>query len=133
MEINSPGADHDSLIIPYSDVERDQLADLERRFDRRESWPDDRSWNTPSIMLEALNYMSEQEHPPVVIANHPSRSMLIPGNYGLYDPAELRAWNDAAPNDAIGMQAHQDTRPRNWSNLLEEPTGHNPRWEDLIK
>lgn len=103
MEINSPGADHASLIIPYSDLERDQLADLERRFDRRESWPDDRSRNNPSIMLEALNYMSKQEYPPVVIANHPSRSMLIPGNYGLYDPAELRAWNDAAPNVAIGM------------------------------
>ena len=103
MELNSPGADHASLIIPHSDREREQLADLELRFDRREAWPDDRSRNDPEKMLQALKYMSKQKHPPLVIANHPSRSMLMPGQYGLYNPAELRGWNDTAPNVAIGM------------------------------
>ena len=54
-------------------------------------------------MLEALATMAKLEHRPVVIANHPSRSATDVGVYGLYDPAELRNWNDRAPEVATGM------------------------------
>jgi len=40
----------------------------------------------------------------VVIAHHPSRSGAAPGEYGLTTPAELRDWNDAAPEVAVGME-----------------------------
>jgi hypothetical protein len=41
--------------------------------------------------------------PPVVIANHPSRSARGLGEYGLDAPAEFRDWNDTAPEVAVGM------------------------------
>ena len=55
-------------------------------------------------MIEALEFMGELERPPVVIAHHPSRSAREVGGYGLDRPEELRAWNDAAPEVAVGME-----------------------------
>ena len=54
-------------------------------------------------MIEALSAMRQLAQPPIVIANHPSRSATAYGKYGLYEPRELRRWNDTAPNIAIGM------------------------------
>ena len=54
-------------------------------------------------MIEALRAMRALPVPPVVIANHPSRSAPGPGVYGTYSPAELRLWNDTAPEVAVGM------------------------------
>ena len=54
-------------------------------------------------MLAALEEMGAAELPPIVIANHPSRSGTSSKRYGRYEPAELRAWNDAAPNVAVGF------------------------------
>jgi hypothetical protein len=54
-------------------------------------------------MLEALRVMDSLPEKPIVIANHPSRSARGLGDYGLYDPAELRDWNDRAPDVATGM------------------------------
>ena len=55
-------------------------------------------------MIEALRYMRGMEAPPVVIANHPSRSATGVGVYGKYTPSEFRNWNDTAPHVAIGME-----------------------------
>jgi hypothetical protein len=55
-------------------------------------------------MLEALRAMRAQTPRPIVIVNHPSRSATAVGVYGLNDPAELRDWNDAAPEVAVGME-----------------------------
>ena len=74
MEFDTPGADHSSLIIPHTPDERDVLEGIESRFAKHEPWPSDPSWNTEPRMLEALRHMREIEQPPVVIANHPSRS-----------------------------------------------------------
>lgn len=104
MELDTPGADHSSLIIPRTDNERDALRDIESRFSKREPWPADLSWDAEPRMLEALRFMKETAAPPVVIANHPSRSAADVGVYGQDRPAELRDWNDAAPNVAIGME-----------------------------
>lgn len=104
MELDTPAGDHSSLIMPRTDGEREQLRDLESRFSRREAFPNDPARNTEPKMLEALRYMRAQNTPPVVIANHPSRSAKDVGVYGLYDPAEFRNWNDTAPNVAIGME-----------------------------
>ena len=55
-------------------------------------------------MLEALAHMKSLPAPPVVIANHPSRSATGVGVWGLYEPREFRAWNDLAPKVAVGME-----------------------------
>lgn len=103
LELNTPGGDHSSLIVPHGPDEAERLFDLESRFDRREAYPADPTRDTEAKMLEALEAMDSGARKPVVIANHPSRSRAEDGAYGDYDPAELRAWNDTAPDVAVGM------------------------------
>lgn len=103
MELNPPGADHASLIIPKSPDEAAQLEALESGFDRYNEWPIDPARNDEKRMLTALETMAKMKHKPVVIANHPSRSATDLGEYGLDDPAELRGWNTSAPDVAVGM------------------------------
>jgi len=72
MEFNTPGADHTSLIIPHSEGEGTILADIERRFDRRDAFPVDPERNTEAKMLEALTHMS-------TLADHSSLQTIPPG------------------------------------------------------
>ena len=104
MEFDTPGADHSSLIIPHTPRERDVLEDIESRFAKREPWPADPGRDAEPRMLEALRHMRQVETPPVVIANHPSRSATGTGQWGQDRPGELRDWNDTAPKVAIGME-----------------------------
>ena len=104
MELDTPGADHSSLIIPHTPQERDVLEHIESRFAKHEPWPADPAWDTEPRMLEALRHMREIDAPPVVIANHPSRSAKGPSQWGHDRPGELRDWNDTAPKVAIGME-----------------------------
>ncbi len=104
MEFDTPGADHSSMIIPHSDLERSLLRDIESRFSKRDAFPRDPSRDTEPKMLEALAYLRGVQTPPVVIANHPSRSAKELGGYGQDRPAEFRDWNDTAPKVAIGME-----------------------------
>lgn len=103
MEFDTPGADHSSLIIPHTHDESKRLFDIESQFAKREPHPSDDLWNTEPRMLEALDFMLSYPDKPIVIANHPSRSANDLGEYGLYDPKELRNWNDRAPEIAVGM------------------------------
>ncbi len=103
MEFDSPGADHASLIIPRTADEAGDLFEIESRFAREEPWPPDSTWDSESRMVEALTHMRALDNPPVLIANHPSRSAPDVGQYGLYHPAEFRRWNDTAPDVAVGM------------------------------
>ena len=103
MELNTPGGDHSSLIVPHGPDEAERLYDLESRFDRRDAHPVDPTRDSESQMIEALRTMNRLERKPVVIANHPSRSAPEGGGYGDYEPAELRNWHDTAPDVAIGM------------------------------
>lgn len=112
MELNSPGADHSSVIIPAGDGEAERLHAIEHGFDSKEVFPVDPSRNAEPKMIEALRAMDAQSPKPVVIAHHPSRSATGLGEYGLTTPSELRSWNDAAPEVAIGMEGapgHQAT------------------------
>ena len=74
-------------------------------------------------MIDALRTMKDLGDKPVVIANHPSRSAEGLGEYGDTEPRELRNWNDAAPDIAVGMEGapgHQagplseNSAPRGW-------------------
>jgi len=104
MELNTPGADHSSIIIPAGPNEADRLASFELRFDAKEVFPLDPARNEESKMLEALKAADAQVPKPIVIAHHPSRSANALGQYGLTTPRELRRWNDTAPEVAIGME-----------------------------
>jgi len=104
MELDTPGAEHSSVIVPNNSAERDVLFGIESQYNRRESWPADPSRDTEARMVDALTYMSKIPAPPVVIANHPSRTATAVGQYGLVSPGELRNWNDAAPKVAVGME-----------------------------
>jgi len=114
MEFDVPGGEHASLILPTDASERATLRDIESRFGKREAFPADPSRNTKPNMLEALRYMAGLPVPPVLIANHPSRTATGYGEWGLHTPAEYQAWQEAAPNVVIGMEGapgHQAARP----------------------
>jgi hypothetical protein len=104
MEFDTPAGDHSSLIIPWSSDEREQLRELEAQWSRRDAHPQDPARDTEERMLGALQQMREQRRPPVLIANHPSRSAASEQQYGRYEPREFRAWNDLAPQVAVGME-----------------------------
>ncbi len=104
MEFDTPGGDHSSIIVPHSHDEADHLHELESRFNSREPWPTDISWNQESRTLEALRVMDSLPKKPLLFAHHPARSADSVGVYGRYDPAEFRAWNDLAPEVAVGME-----------------------------
>jgi len=128
MEFDTPGADHSSLIVPHSEDEAEHLASIESRFAKREPWPANPEWDTEPRMLEALRAMRELPQAPIVIAHHPSRSAPGLGEYGQTAPAELRGWNDVAPDIAIGMEGspghqagwQQQPRPGNRSAAIAE-------------
>jgi len=103
MELNTPGADHSTVMIAHTHDEREHLHEIESTYDSREAWPLDPGRNTEARMLEALQLMDGFEAKPIVIANHPSRSARDLRVYGLDEPAELRGWNDTAPEVAVGM------------------------------
>ena len=104
MEFDTLGADHSSLIIPLHEREALDLYEIERRFSKREPWPADPTWDSQSRMTAALKFMQTLDKPPLVIAHHPSRSARGFGKYGMTEPSELRAWNDTAPDIAVGME-----------------------------
>jgi len=112
MEFDTPGADHSSIIVPAGDGEAERLREIEHGYSSREAWPRDDARNTEDRMLAALQALDAQQPKPVLFAHHPSRSAKELGEYGLTTPAELRNWNDTAPEVAIGMEGapgHQAT------------------------
>lgn len=114
MEFDVPGGEHASLILPTDQAERATLCDIESRFGKREAFPADPSRNTKARMIEALRYMAALPVPPVLIANHPSRTATGYGEWGQHTPAEYQAWQKAAPGVVAGMEGapgHQAARP----------------------
>lgn len=104
MEFDTPGADHSSFIIPHSHHESQTLYEIEHRYSKREVYPRDSTRDTEAKMIEALQFVKTLPLLPVHIAHHPSRSASDLGVYGATDPAELRRWNDTAPQVSVGME-----------------------------
>ncbi|WP_440903376.1 phosphoesterase [Catenovulum sp. SX2] len=104
MEFDTPGARHSSLIVPHSHNEAEHLYQIEKQFNRREIYPDQPERDTEELMLQALKAMQQQSPQPLVFANHPGRTATELGVYTKVTPQELRAWNDTAPQVAIGME-----------------------------
>ncbi len=104
MELNMPGMDHHTLIIPRADFEASVLYDLESRFDANEAFPVDPSRRTETARVAALTYMASLPRLPLVFANHPSRSAKGLGQFGSTEPWEIRQGNDTAPEVYRGME-----------------------------
>jgi len=131
LELNTPAADHSSIIVPYTADESTVLQDLESRFDRLEKWTEEeeRERDQEDKMIEALKAMDQLAIKPLVFANHPARDAPSLGDFPLVEPRELRNWNDAAPDVAVGMEGapgHQagplsiEAAPRGW--YFDHPT-----------
>jgi hypothetical protein len=105
LEMNMPGMDHHTLILPAGDDELSMLFEIERRFDAYEVWPRDPARQTEAARLAALAYMQQLARPPLVFANHPARSAGGLGKWNLDEPDELRQNMDAAPDVYRGMEA----------------------------
>ncbi len=104
MEFDTPGADHSSFIMPHSHHESEDLYEIEHRYSKREAHPQDTTRDTEEKMIEALTFVKSLPLLPVHIAHHASRSATDLGVYGLTEPAELRDWNDTAPEVSVGME-----------------------------
>ena len=103
MEFDTPGGEHSTLIIPRTAEEGMQLFEIESRFANEDAFPHDPSRNREENMLAALRWMQQYDPKPLVIVNHPGRSMQQ-GRYTKYTPDELRRWNYTAPDIAVGME-----------------------------
>ncbi|MET1756118.1 phosphoesterase [Novosphingobium sp. RD2P27] len=115
MEFDVPGGEHATLILPLDIDERDTLREIESRFGKREAFPPDPARNTKPRMMEALRYMARLPNPPVLIANHPSRTAPGRRQWGLHTPQEFHQWHQTAPHVAIGMEGapgHQAAKPK---------------------
>lgn len=104
MELNMPGMDHHTVIIPNGADEWRILFNIESQFDSNEAWPVDPARNTEVAAFRALTYMNGLLRLPVLFANHPSRSATGLGEYGMTSPRELRNNNDLAPQVYLGME-----------------------------
>ena len=106
MELNMPGMDHHTLIIPRAEDEASVLYEIESRFDANEDWarPPDPRRQSAQLRRQALAHMQGLERLPILFANHPSRSAEAIGVYGRDEPWELRENNDVAPDVYRGME-----------------------------
>jgi hypothetical protein len=104
MELNTPGGDHSSLIMPIFSGERDALLEIEATYDKNEVYPHDPARDDSGRMIDALRVMRGLSEMPLIFANHPLRSVTDTGLYRGHSPTELRSWNDAAPDVAVGME-----------------------------
>ena len=106
MELNMPGMDHHTLIIPRAEDEASVLHEIESRFDANEDWtlPADPRRQSAGLRREALEHMQGLDRLPILFANHPSRSAQGIGRYGRDEPWEIRENNDLAPDVYRGME-----------------------------
>ena len=104
IELNAPGGDHNTVVMPHTEDEAQRLHDLEWHYDAKDRNSIVEERNHTDRMIELLRSESEQSEPSVVIANHPGKSVAAGSRSGLNTPAEFRRWNDAAPDVAIGME-----------------------------
>lgn len=103
MEFDVPAAEHASLIVAPGPQEREHQMAIERDYSRAEPLQPG-SRDDGRLMLAALAYMRTLPAPPLMFVNHPSRTATGVGRWGDVDPAELRAWHDAAPRVLVGME-----------------------------
>ncbi|WP_337879499.1 phosphoesterase [Rheinheimera sp.] len=107
---HSPGGRHASLIMPHRPSEAEQLYQIESRYNGRQGVPPGPEKAEDAFMLQALKAMNELPDKPLLLVNHPARLASGFRQYNKVTPAQLRDWQDKAPDVVIGMtgaEGHQ--------------------------
>jgi hypothetical protein len=107
---DTPGGRHASLIMPHTPTEATQLFQIESRYNGRQGLPPGPEKAQDSFMLQALKAMNALPDKPLLLVNHPARLARGFRQYHKVTPAQLRDWQDTAPEVVIGMtgaEGHQ--------------------------
>jgi hypothetical protein len=107
---NTPGGRHASFIMPYRPSEAQQLYQIESRFNGRQGVPPGPEKAEDAFMIKAVKAMDELADKPLLLVNHPARLATGFRQYHKVTPAQLRDWQDTAPDVVIGMsgaEGHQ--------------------------
>jgi hypothetical protein len=105
LEWNIPGAEHGTVFLAPGPNEADLLHGFEANFDGVVVYAGNATKNDPvqeAKAVEGVRWLASQvaarrSEAALFLANHPARR-------GLDSPHEIRAWNDAAPSVAVGME-----------------------------
>ena len=106
LELNMPGMDHHTVIVPHTEAEATTVFEIEKRFDAFEPWPPrDPARQSDAARLALLAYLQGLQQRPLVFANHPARTAAGLGSWGQSHPTQFRQNMDAAPEVYRGMEA----------------------------
>ncbi|WP_129788160.1 PHP domain-containing protein [Promicromonospora panici] len=102
LEWNIPGAEHTTFMMAPGSREAEVLQELVNRYDAlvvgaRDGTPENEALALAALKHIAATVRSGRLADALVLPNHPARK-------GIDSPAELRAWQDAAPGIVIGFE-----------------------------
>ncbi|WP_432496601.1 PHP domain-containing protein [Kineococcus gypseus] len=102
LEWNIPGAEHTSLLLAPGPREAEVLQEFVDRYDALVVGARDGTPQNEALAREALTWLAgavrgRRVADALVLPNHPARK-------GIDSPAELRGWQDAAPDLVIGFE-----------------------------
>ena len=102
LEWNIPAAEHGTVFVTPGPNEVDVLKQFENSYDGTVKGAGANTPANEALAIAGLTYLGQAVQQRIVgdalmLANHPSRR-------GLDSPHELRAWRDAYPGVAIGME-----------------------------
>lgn len=102
LEWNIPAGEHTTLMMAPGDAEAEVLQEFVDTYDANVVGARDGTPAHEALALDALTFLrdtvaSTRLDDVLVLPNHPARK-------GIDSPAELRAWQDAAPDVVIGFE-----------------------------
>jgi hypothetical protein len=102
LEWNIPAGEHTTLMMAPGDAEAEVLQEFVDAYDANVVGARDGTPENEALAIEALTYLGtvvgdRRLADALVLPNHPARK-------GIDSPAELRAWQDAAPGIVIGFE-----------------------------
>ncbi|MGW2821909.1 PHP domain-containing protein [Streptomyces sp. NPDC001443] len=102
LEWNIPAAEHGTVFVHPGKNEVAVLKEFENSFDGSVKGASASSPANEALAISGLNFLAEQVQRRKVkdvlfLANHPARK-------GIDSPHEIRAWRDAQPTIAVGME-----------------------------
>lgn len=102
LEWNIPSAEHGTVFVHPGRHEVAVLKEFENSFDGSVRGASSPSPANEALAIAGINFLSEavrrnRLRDALFLANHPARK-------GIDSPHEIRAWRDAAPHIAVGME-----------------------------
>ncbi|MFJ4845041.1 MULTISPECIES: PHP domain-containing protein [unclassified Streptomyces] len=102
LEWNIPGAEHGTVFVHPGANEVAVLKEFENSFDGSVKGATDSTPANEALAIAGLNFLADavdqrRVRDALFLANHPARK-------GLDSPHEIRAWRDAQPTIAVGME-----------------------------